>query len=431
MGGDRPSWWKGERSGPMNADTTSGAEAGAYRWVIVAVGALITCVALGAMFSLAIFLQPLALATGWSRAGISAAMTLDFLAMGVAGFGWGALSDRYGARPVVLSGAVLLGVGLVLASRAASLVQFQLAYGVLVGVASGAFFAPMIATVTRWFDEHRSLAVSLVSAGFGVAPMTISPFARWLISSYDWRIAMATIGVLAWVLLIPAALLLRPALGEVNSDSADPHAGRTPAAGLSARQAFTSPQFAVLAVTFFFCCAAHSGPIFHLVSYAIGCGIPAMAAVTIYSVEGLAGFGGRLLFGVLGDRFGARQLVVIGLLIQAVAIVTYLFVSTLGQFYALAVLTGTVYGGVMPLYAVVAREYFGPRIMGTVFGAAIMASSLGMALGPWVGGWVFDTFRTYNWMYLSSFALALCAAGMALFFPRRSADGNLLSAVLE
>jgi MFS family permease len=97
----------------------------------------------------------------------------------------------------------------------------------------------------------------------------------------------------------------------------------------------------------------------------------------------------------------------------------YLFVSTLGQFYSLAIVTGTVYGGVMPLYAVVAREYFGPRIMGTVFGAAIMASSLGMALGPWVGGWVFDTFRTYNWMYLCSFALALCAAAIALFFPQQ------------
>lgn len=390
-----------------------------YRWVIVALGALITCVAIGAMFSLAIFLQPLSLATGWSRSGISAGMTLDFLAMGIAGFGWGALSDRCGARLVVLSGAVLLGAGLVLASRATSLLQFQLAYGVLVGAASGAFFAPMIATVTRWFDRQRSLAVSLVSAGMGVAPMTISPLARWLISTYDWRTAMAAIGVLAWVLMIPAALLVRRAPAEVRPGSTSPSSDSTPAAQLSVRQAFASPQFAVLALTFFCCCAAHSGPIFHLVSYAIGCGIPAMAAVTIYSVEGLAGFGGRLLFGVLGDRFGARRLVVIGLLVQAVAIVTYLFVSTLGQFYALAILTGTAYGGVMPLYAVVAREYFGPRIMGTVFGAAIMASSLGMALGPWVGGWVFDTFKTYNWMYLSSFALALCAIGMALLFPPR------------
>ena len=109
-----------------------------YGWVMVAAGALMTCVAIGAMFSLAVFLQPMSGATGWSRAGISGAMTLDFLAMGVAGFGWGALSDRFGPRIVVLAGAVLLGLGLVLASRATSLLEFQLTYGVLVGVAAGA-----------------------------------------------------------------------------------------------------------------------------------------------------------------------------------------------------------------------------------------------------------------------------------------------------
>jgi len=171
-----------------------------YRWVIVAAGALMTCVGIGAMFSLAVYLAPMSVETGWSRAGISSAMTLDFLTMGVAGFGWGALSDRFGTRIVVLTGAVLLGTGLLLASRATSLLEFQLIYGILVGLAAGAFFAPMIAAATRWFENNRSLAVSLVSAGMGVAPMTISPFARWLISTYDWRVAMMTIGIAAWIL---------------------------------------------------------------------------------------------------------------------------------------------------------------------------------------------------------------------------------------
>ena len=154
-----------------------------YRWVIIAAGALMTCVALGTMFSLAIFLEPLSTATGWSRAGVSSAMTLNFLVMGLGDFAWGAVSDRYGTRIVVLIGAVLFGLALALASRATSLVQFQLTYGVLVGLAASAFFAPMIAAATAWFEQNRSLAVSLVSAGMGVAPMTISPFARWLIST--------------------------------------------------------------------------------------------------------------------------------------------------------------------------------------------------------------------------------------------------------
>src|SRR3954467_4672763 len=161
-----------------------------YRWVIVACGALMTCVGIGAMFSLAIFLQPMSVETGWSRTGISSAMTLDFLVMGAAGFGWGAASDRIGPRLVTLAGAVLLGAGLALASLTRELWQFQLTYGVLVGLAAGAFFAPMIAAATGWFTENRSVAVSLVSAGVGVAPMTISPFASWLIANYGWRSAM-------------------------------------------------------------------------------------------------------------------------------------------------------------------------------------------------------------------------------------------------
>ncbi|HEX6530036.1 MAG TPA: MFS transporter, partial [Burkholderiales bacterium] len=176
-----------------------------YGWVMVGIGALMTCVAIGAMFSLAVFLEPMTRDTGWSRAGISGAMTLNFLAMGLAGFGWGTLSDRFGTRPVVLAGSVLLGLGLVLASRATSQAAFVLTYGLMVGVAAGSFFAPMIAAVMGWFERHRSLAVSLVSVGVGVAPMTISPFAAWLVSWTDWRTAQLVIGVAAWALLIPAA----------------------------------------------------------------------------------------------------------------------------------------------------------------------------------------------------------------------------------
>jgi MFS family permease len=385
-----------------------------YRWVVVAAGALIGCVAIGALFSLAVYLQPMSDATGWSRTGISAAMTLGFLAMGAAGFVWGAASDRFGARPVVLCGTVLLGLGQLLASRATSLPEFQLAYGVVVGIASGAFFAPMMATVANWFDEQRSLALSLVSAGMGVAPMIVSPLARWLVSSHGWRFAMTVIGCGAWALLIPAALLVRRPPRTTASASApqQPSAGGSPL-----RQAFASPQFIVLALTYFACCGAHSGPIFHTMSYAILCGVSPMAAVSVYSVEGLSGLGGRLLFGTLADRIGVKPVLVTGLLLQAIAISGYTLVHRLAGFYALSALLGSVYGGVMPLYAVLAREHFDPRILGAVIGAATMASSVGMALGPLAGGWVFDTTHGYAWMYLGAAAVGLGAAAVALLFP--------------
>src|SRR5262249_20147455 len=128
---------------------------------------------------------------------------------GLGSFGWGALSDRVGARTVVVSGGVLLGLGLVGASQAATLTQFQLAFGVVVGTAAGSFYAPMTATTTRWFTRHRSLAVALVSAGLGLGSMTIAPLARYLISAYDWRTAMLVIGDVAWLVVIPAAFLVR------------------------------------------------------------------------------------------------------------------------------------------------------------------------------------------------------------------------------
>src|SRR5688500_20250209 len=135
---------------------------------MVALGAFMTCIAIGAMFSLAVCLRPITESTGWSNTAVSTAMTLNFLAMGAAGFGWGALSDRIGPRPVVLAGAVLLGLGLFLASRATSALQFQLAFGLLVGIAAGRFFTPMLAAAMGWCTAHRCVAVSGRSGGSSV-----------------------------------------------------------------------------------------------------------------------------------------------------------------------------------------------------------------------------------------------------------------------
>jgi len=386
-----------------------------YGWVMVALGAFMTCIAIGAMFSLAVFLRPITESTGWSNTAVSTAMTLNFLAMGAAGFGWGALSDRIGPRPVVLAGAILLGLGLFLASRATSALQFQLAFGVVVGVAAGSFFTPMIAAVMGWFTQHRGLAVSLVSVGIGVAPMTMSPFAAWLITQMDWRAAQLVFAVIVWATLIPAALFVRrPPATPMETQAPGATA---PGSSLSVGQALRSPQYIILALTFFACCAAHAGPIFHTVSYAMTCGLAPLAAVTVYSVEGLAGLGGRLALGVLADRLGVKRVLIAGLLVQAVAAGAFIYASRLGEFYAVAAVFGFAYGGVMPLYAVLAREYFGQRILGTVFGAAAMISSLGMALGPAIGGWIFDSFGRYTWMYVFSAAIGLAAAAIAFAFP--------------
>jgi MFS family permease len=381
-----------------------------YRWVIVAAGGLLGCVAIGGMFSLPVLLQPIARDTGWSSA-----MTIGFLAMALTSMIWGTLTDKFGPLPVVLTGSTVIAASLALASQATSLVVFQFVFGVMVGGATAAIFAPMMATVTGWFETQRSLAVSLVSAGMGVAPMTMSPFVAWLVSHHDWRTTMLILAGVVGSIMIPVALLVRgpPALAAAASA---PVAGAAPQGEMSRAEALRSPQFIILLLTNFFCCATHSGPIIHTVSYAISCGIPLVAAVTIYSVEGFAGLFGRIAFGIAGDRFGAKRVLVAGLLAQSFGALAYVFVRELPAFYAVAAIFGFIYAGTMPLYSVLIRENFPLRMLGTVIGGTAMAGSLGMATGPVAGGLIYDTFASYAWLYIGSWAVGLGAFFIIMTF---------------
>ena len=382
-----------------------------YGWIIVGVGIVVSCVGMGTMMSLSVFLQPMSQAMGWSREGISLAAVINFLCMGAGSLFWGSLSDRFGTRAVVLMGGILLGAGVIAASEATTLLQFQLLFGVAVGLAVGSFYAPLTASVTRWFTSNRSLAVALVSAGLAMGTLLIAPLSRWIITHYGWREAMLTLGCLAWLVIVPASLLLRrpPAVRQTQATG---DGGRD----FTMAQVLRTPQFAAIALTHFTCCAAHSGPIFHMVSNAIDCGVPSMIAATVFGVAGLSALSGRIACGLLADRLGAKPTLVAGLTIQAVAVSLYVFSRDLTSFYALSLLFGIAYGGVMPLYAILVREYFGARVMGTAFGAVAMISTLGMAIGPWAGGLVYDVFGSYFWLYIGSFGIGLGAVAIALTF---------------
>ena len=247
-----------------------------------------------------------------------------------------------------------------------------------------------------------------------MAPMTMAPFAAWLVSHHDWRTSMQIVALVVAVIMIPVSLLVRRAAGAGRR--AVRAVGESAPADMTLAQALRSPQFIILLLTNFFCCATHSGPIIHTVSYAISCGIPLIAAVTIYSVEGFAGLGGRIAFGLMGDRFGAKRVLVLGLLAQAFGALGYVFVRELAAFYTVAALFGFIYAGTMPLYASLARENFPLRMMGTVIGGTAMAGSLGMATGPLAGGLIYDTFASYAWLYIGSWIMGLGAFLIALTF---------------
>lgn len=381
-----------------------------YGWVIVAVGMVSTCIGIGSLMSLGVFLQPIAQAMGWSRAGISSAAMIGFICMALGSIGWGILSDRFGARVVVLSGGTLLGCGLAAASQSESLLAFQMFFGGGVGFACGSIYVPLTTAAASWFTRNRSIAVALVSAGMGLGSTVIGPLSRVLIDAYDWRSAMLSLAFVAWGIILPGALLLRKAPTE---EVRPQQATVSVTANMTAGQALRTPQFAALALANFACCAAHSGPIFHMVSYAVDCGVSAMSAVTVFSAAGFAGLGGRLLFGAIADRVGARHVLVGGLAMQALSISLYPFARDTVSLTALAVLFGMSYGGVMPIYALLVREYFASRIMGTVFGAVSMTATFGMAIGPVAGGWLFDRFGGYVWLYVASCAIGVAAVAIA------------------
>ena len=386
-----------------------------YGWIVLGASSLVICHGMGTLFSLGVFLKPMEESHGWSRSAIGVVALLNWVAMGIGSFVWGALSDRIGSRMTTVAGGGLLGLGMVLSSQVTAIWQLYVTFGVLVGFAVGAFYAPLSATATRWFTTNRGLAVSIVSAGIGVGILVISPLARWLTTAFDWRVAMLVIGDLCWLAVIPAGLLIRNAPGDMGAVAM----GGADAAGVrefTAREALSSPQLWVIGLAHFACCAAHSGPIFHMVTHAIDQGIENMAAASVLGVSGLASVAGRVGCGVLADRFGAKRTLIVGLALQAVMITLYLVIRDLGAFYALAIGFGVAYGGVMPLYALLIREYFGDRVMGTAYGGVFLVSTLGMGIGSYAGGAIYDRLGSYAGLFLGSFAIGAVAVLLAFAF---------------
>src|SRR6266481_3689554 len=394
-----------------------------YGWVVLAAAATVVAIGQGSLFALGVFLKPLEDSMRWNRSAISMTALINWMAMGAGSFFWGVLSDRVGSRAVTFAGGSLLGLGLVLSGQATALWQLHVTFGLGVGFAAGAFLTPLSATATKWFTANRGLAVGIVSAGGGAGMLVISPLVSWLTSAYDWRVAMIALGDLAWLVTIPVALLIRNAPAEMGAVARGGAAA--PQRDFSTGQVLRAPQFWAIALTHFACCAAHSGPIFHMVTHAIDQGVIPMVAATVLGVSGLSSIAGRIGSGLLADRFGAKRTLVAGLALQAAMVFSYLFTREAGSFFSAAVVYGIPYGGVMPLYALVTREYFGEKVMGTAYGAVFLISTLGMGFGSFAGGWIHDALGTYAWLFLASTAIGAGAMALAFTFrPPRNLVGG-------
>lgn len=352
-------------------------------WAVLVSGTVMVGLAMGAVFALGIFLKPIEEDLAWGRAQISAVALVTWSMLGLGSFCWGMLSDRFGIRSVVVGGGLQLGLGLVLSSQVSVPWQFYVAFGGVAGLAVGAFYVPLTATVTQWFQANRGLAVSLVSAGAGIGTFVVAPLIRWLITLYGWRTAMLLLGDVVWLIVVPLGFVVRNRVAPALD--ARPEADGT-RSGPSLRLILQAPRFWLIALTHFLCCAAHSGPVFHMVAYAMDRGAGKMTAATIFGVSSLASVVGRVGSGMVADRYGSRW--------TLVALVGSAF-----SFYALGVLFGVAYGGVMPLYVLLTREYFGGRAMGGAYGGVFMLQAIGMGLGAYFGGWFYDHLGNSAWFF--------------------------------
>jgi predicted MFS family arabinose efflux permease len=316
---------------------------------------------------------------------------------------------------------------------------------------------PLTVLAIKWFGDRRGMAASVVSAGNGAGILLLSPLTRWLVNELDWRLAFLILGDLAWLVVIPAALLLRdaPALdgravrqrallssagaskwpplsphggqpdasgGQAAGIPLSPHGGQPAAgggraagpAGVRPGVIFRSWPFWAIALTHFACCAAHSGPIFHLVTHAIDQGVARMSAAGLLGLSGLSSIFGRVGTGIVADRVGAKPTLIAALALQAFTVFAFLFVRDLGPLSALTFVFGIAYGASMPLYALVTREYFGEQALGTAFGAVFFISCIGMGLGSYGGGFLYDALGSYAWLFLASGAIGTMAVVMAV-----------------
>lgn len=386
-----------------------------YGWVVVLVSFCILAVSTGTILSFGVFLKPLLAEFGWTRGQTSLAYSLNWIVFGLFSPIFGALSDRFNTRAVVLAGGIIYGAGMLLTTQTRALGQLYVFFGVMTGMGMSAFFAPLTAMVMKWAGRRSGLAVGLISSGTGMGTFVLPPVARYLISHSGWEGAFAVLGIVSLAVILPASLLLRdnePGKDRPKSGlDSHPH-------GMRARKGrpwdiLRGGPFWHLFFINFLCCASHSVPLLHVVSYATDMGVPQMVAASILSLAGATSIVGRIGMGAIADRMGVRRMLVAALSMQGGMIFWLLGAQATWTFYTFAVFFGIAYGGVMPLYAVLAREYYHEEVVGSIYGGILLGATLGMALGGFLGGAIFDATGSYSSAYILSLGVGALAVAMA------------------
>jgi len=388
-----------------------------YAWLRLAASLVLSTIGGVGMWSVVVALPAVQAEFGVARSEASLPYTLTMIAFGLSGIFMGRLSDRFGIIVPVVIGTIALSLGFLAAGSAASLWQFALVQGFLIGVGSAATFAPLVADTSLWFTRRRGIAVAICASGNYLAGATWPPIVQHFIESVGWRQTYLGIGLFCVATMLPLALVLRkrPPPFELSPTGAR-------AATWSERPLGLSPGAlqALLVVAGLACCVAMSMPQVHIVAYCGDLGFGAARGAEMLSL--MLGFGvvSRLASGWICDRIGGVRTLLLGSTLQGVALLLFLPFDGLVSLYVISALFGLFQGGIVPSYAIIVREYFSPREAGARVGTVLMATLFGMALGGWMSGVIFDLTGSYRAAFLNGTAWNLLNVSIAVWLLRRA-----------
>ena len=385
-----------------------------YAWRRLAASVTLSTLGGIGMWCLAVALPAVQTDLGVSRADISFAYSMNMIGFFVGGVLAGRMVDRRGIVATSIVSAVGLAVGFVLAPLTSSLVLFAAAQ-VLIGFSAAATFAPLVADISHWFEKRRGVAVAIAASGNYIAGAVWPPIVELMISAHGWRTTYFSAAALCLVTMIPLALMLKRRAPDHEAAHATAVAHRSQSAlGLS-----PNALQALLAVAGISCCVAMSMPQVHIVAYCADLGYGVARGAQMLSL--MLGFGivSRVASGWLADRVGGAMTLLIGSTLQCVALVCYLISDSLTSLYLASALFGLFQGGIVPSYAIIVREYFPPREAATRVGLAVSSTIVGMALGGWMGGMLFDMTGSYRAAFINGIAWNVLNAAIAWWLLSR------------
>ncbi len=393
-----------------------------YAWTRLLVSLTLMTIGNSGMYTVTVVLPRLQSEFGVTRADASLPYTLTMIGFGVGGIMMGRLSDRFGVMIPVMIGAVGIGLGYIGAGLAGSLLLFSLAQGILMGLlGTSATFAPLVADTSRWFTRRRGIALAICMSGNYVAGAIWPPIIQHFIDGYGWRPTYIGLGVFCLVTMLPLALLLRPRPPDVEVVPVATAAINSAQRVDAARPLGLSPAVLqlLLCVAGLSCCVAMSMPQVHIVAYCGDLGFGAARGAEMLSLMLGMGIISRLVSGWISDHIGGLRTLLLGSVLQGIALLLFLPFDGLVPLYVVSGMFGLFQGGIVPSYALIVREYFTPKEAGARVGTVLMATLLGMALGGWLSGVIFDFTGSYQAAFVNGIAFNLVNVSIVLFLLYR------------